>query len=87
MAGKLVVAGEVRLRTPDGERTYTAGESFFIPEGVTHGAVVHGLLSGVLDHHAVAAQARDWMAANYRQNERGFVHVCRADLGGARSVD
>ncbi len=37
---ELVVAGEVRLRTSDGERTYTAGESFFIPEGVTHGAVI-----------------------------------------------
>jgi hypothetical protein len=26
------------------------------------------------------------MAENYQQNERGFVHVCRADLGGARSI-
>jgi len=41
----------------------------------------------LVDHHEVAAQARDWMAANYQKNERGFVHVCRADLGGARSVD
>jgi homoserine kinase len=41
----------------------------------------------LVDHHEVAAQARDWMAANYQKNERGFVHICRADLGGARSVD
>ena len=41
----------------------------------------------LVDHHEVAARARDWMAANYQRNERGFVHVCRADLGGARSVD
>jgi homoserine kinase len=39
------------------------------------------------DHHAVAAGVRDWLAANYQKNDRGFVHVCRADLGGARSID
>lgn len=41
----------------------------------------------LVDHHEVAAKTRDWMAAHYQKNERGFVHVCRADLGGARSVD
>jgi homoserine kinase len=41
----------------------------------------------LVDHHAVAAAVRDWMAGHYQQNARGFVHVCRADLGGARSVD
>jgi homoserine kinase len=41
----------------------------------------------LVDHHAVAAEAREWLAANYQKTERGFVHVCRADLGGARSVD
>jgi len=41
----------------------------------------------LVDHHEVAANVRDWLAANYKQNDRGFVHVCRADLGGARSVD
>jgi homoserine kinase len=41
----------------------------------------------LVDHHEVAAKSRDWMAANYQKNERGFVHICRADLGGARSVD
>jgi len=41
----------------------------------------------LVDHHQVAANARGWLAANYQKNDRGFVHVCRADLGGARSVD
>jgi homoserine kinase len=41
----------------------------------------------LVDHHAVAAGVRDWLGANYQKNDRGFVHVCRADLGGARSID
>jgi homoserine kinase len=41
----------------------------------------------LVDHHEVAAGVRDWLAANYQKNDRGFVHVCRADLGGARSID
>jgi homoserine kinase len=41
----------------------------------------------LVDHHEVAARVREWMREHYQQNERGFVHVCRADLGGARSVD
>jgi homoserine kinase len=41
----------------------------------------------LVDHHVIAAAVRDWMAEHYQRNERGFVHVCRADLGGARSVD
>lgn len=32
--------------------------------------------------NAVAA----WLNEHYRANERGFVHVCRAELGGARSI-
>jgi len=34
----------------------------------------------------VARRVADWLAEHYQQNERGFVHVCRADLGGARSI-
>jgi homoserine kinase len=34
----------------------------------------------------IARKIAVWMAENYRRNEKGFVHVCRADLGGARSV-
>jgi homoserine kinase len=34
----------------------------------------------------IARRAAAWMADHYQQNERGFVHICRADLGGARSI-
>lgn len=41
----------------------------------------------IADDGAVARQLADWLDREYRKTERGFVHVCRADLGGARSVD
>ena len=44
---ELVVAGEVRLRMPEGERTYRAGQSFYIPEDVEHSAVVSAGYSAV----------------------------------------
>lgn len=34
----------------------------------------------------IARRIADWMEAHYKRSERGFVHVCRADLGGARSI-
>ena len=34
----------------------------------------------------IARRVAAWLAEHYQQNERGFVHVCRADLGGARSI-
>jgi homoserine kinase len=40
----------------------------------------------IADDGLVAAAAADWLNQNYRKNEQGFVHICRADLGGARSV-
>lgn len=39
------------------------------------------------DTGSVAKAAARWMDTNYRKNERGFVHICRADLGGARTVE
>ncbi len=36
---ELVIAGEVVLKTGGRERTYRAGESFFIADGQVHGAV------------------------------------------------
>ena len=39
----------------------------------------------LVDDFDVARKTRDWMAGNYQQNEQGFVHICRADLGGARN--
>jgi homoserine kinase len=41
----------------------------------------------LVDDHEVAASVERWMATGYVQNETGFTHVCRADLGGARSID
>lgn len=40
----------------------------------------------IADDSTVARALAEWLDRNYRQNELGFVHVCRADLGGARSV-
>jgi quercetin dioxygenase-like cupin family protein len=37
---ELVVAGEVVLRMAGEERTYRAGDSFYIPAGVEHAATV-----------------------------------------------
>jgi homoserine kinase len=34
----------------------------------------------------IAGRVAAWLAEHYQQNDRGFVHVCRADLGGARSI-
>jgi homoserine kinase len=40
----------------------------------------------IADDMLVAEAAAQWLDQHYRQNEQGFVHICRADLGGARSV-
>lgn len=34
----------------------------------------------------VARHVAAWLREHYQKNERGFVHICRADLGGARSI-
>lgn len=41
----------------------------------------------LVDDFEVARKTREWMDKHYRKNEKGFVHICRADLGGARAVD
>jgi homoserine kinase len=41
----------------------------------------------LVDDFDVARETSAWMVDHYRKNEQGFVHVCRADLGGARSID
>jgi homoserine kinase len=41
----------------------------------------------LVDDFDVARETKTWMADRYQKNEQGFVHVCRADLGGARSID
>ncbi|MGD9021694.1 MAG: homoserine kinase [Lysobacterales bacterium] len=40
----------------------------------------------IVDDSDIARAAAEWLEANYLQNEDGFVHVCRADLVGARIV-
>lgn len=41
----------------------------------------------LVDDYKVAENAAAWMDQHYRKNDQGFVHICRADLGGARSID
>jgi homoserine kinase len=41
----------------------------------------------IIDDFEVGNAVEVWMENNYRANDRGFVHQCRADLGGARSID
>jgi len=40
----------------------------------------------IVDDSRVAQEAARWLRQNYLQNENGFVHICRADLAGAREV-
>ena len=40
----------------------------------------------LVNDYDVARRVAAWLGEHYKKNERGFVHVCRADLGGARSV-
>jgi homoserine kinase len=40
----------------------------------------------IVDDFEVGNAVEAWLADNYRGNDRGFVHVCRAELGGARSI-
>lgn len=41
----------------------------------------------LVDDPVIAARAASWLSGNYTRNEKGFVHICRADQGGARSID
>ncbi|HEY5776243.1 MAG TPA: homoserine kinase [Xanthomonadales bacterium] len=40
----------------------------------------------IVDDHRTAESVAGWLQANYLQNEAGFVHICRADLAGAREI-
>ena len=40
----------------------------------------------IADDSHVAEAAAQWLQQNYLQNESGFVHICRADLAGAREI-
>jgi len=41
----------------------------------------------LVDDFEVARTAAAWMTANYQKNNQGFVHICRADLGGVRVIE
>lgn len=41
----------------------------------------------LVDDFEVAQATEAWLAKHYQKNEQGFVHICRADLGGARSIE
>jgi len=40
----------------------------------------------IADDSRVATAAAQWLQKNYLQTDSGFVHICRADLAGARKV-
>ena len=40
----------------------------------------------IVDDSRTAVAAAEWLQHHYLQNETGFVHICRADLAGAREV-
>lgn len=40
----------------------------------------------VIDDLETGQAVESWLGEHYRANERGFEHVCRAELGGARSI-
>lgn len=40
----------------------------------------------LVDDSGIAETAADWLRQNYVQNDTGFVHICRADLAGAREI-
>lgn len=43
-------------------------------------------LFAITDDPEVAQAVADWLDDHYRKNDAGFVRICRADLGGARSI-
>ena len=40
----------------------------------------------IADDSDIARRSAQWLQDNYLQNQDGFVHICRADLAGARKV-
>ena len=40
----------------------------------------------IVDDSRTAESVAEWLKNHYLQNETGFVHICRADLAGAREV-
>ena len=40
----------------------------------------------IVNDSSVAKSAAAWLVENYRESEQAFVHICRADLAGARQI-
>jgi homoserine kinase len=40
----------------------------------------------IVNDSSIANSAAAWLKENYRESDRAFVHICRADLAGARQV-
>ncbi len=43
-------------------------------------------LFSIVNDSGVAKSAAAWLAEHYRESDQAFVHVCRADLAGARQI-
>jgi len=41
---------------------------------------------GIVNDSGIAQSAANWLTENYRHSDRAFVHICRADLAGARPI-
>lgn len=40
----------------------------------------------IVNDHEVGQAVAEWLTEHYRANDQGFVHLCRAEQGGARSL-
>jgi homoserine kinase len=40
----------------------------------------------IVNDSGIAQSAAAWLAEHYRQSDQAFVHICRADLAGARQI-
>jgi homoserine kinase len=61
-------------------------------ELATMGALATGISGSgptifcIVDDSRTAETVADWLQGHYLRNEAGFVHICRADLAGAREI-
>lgn len=44
-------------------------------------------LFAICDSSSIAQQVADWLHQHYLQNQNGFVHICRLDTSGARTLE
>ncbi len=43
-------------------------------------------LFAICDDKQIAENMADYLQQHYIQNDEGFVHICRLDLAGARTI-